>query len=261
MLALKIILGIIILIVLLLCIKVKVSFHSEDGVDLDIKWLFLKFRILPKKEKPKKPKKEKTKKDKPKKEKEKKPKDDKEKDKEKKSGDNIFVRFYKNNGVSGVVELLGRIKEVLGGMCSSIAKAFTIEEIFISLLVGAGDSAETAIKYGKTCAEVYPVMGYIVDNMRVKKYNIEVNPDFINGRNKARLHGTVSVVPQQLINALVVTLFKFIFKVIIKFIKGSKKQKAPVNSQQNNIKPSAENQAQNTNKVNNPEENPENIKK
>ena len=59
MTALYIILGIILFFFLILSVKVKVTVHSEDGVSLSVGWLFLKFNILPKKEKPKKKKKKK----------------------------------------------------------------------------------------------------------------------------------------------------------------------------------------------------------
>ena len=62
MTALYIILGIILFFLLILSIKVKVTVHSEDGVSLAVGWLFLKFDILPKKEKAKKKKKKKEKK-------------------------------------------------------------------------------------------------------------------------------------------------------------------------------------------------------
>lgn len=242
MLALKIILGIILFFVIILSVKFRIKVHSEDGIDLTVRWLFLKFRLLPTKEK--KPKKEKKKK-KPKKKKEKSKKDapeelnpegqEPEEQPEKKdetvpepknSGkkkDNIFVRFYKNNGVSGTLELVQRLSEVLSGMFRGIGRAFVFEEINISLIVSAEDSAQTAIKYGKTCSALYPAMGLITDTMRVKKYNAEVIPDFIGGTNKARLQTEISVIPRKLINAVIAMVFRMLFKVGIRFLRGTKK--------------------------------------
>ena len=268
MLALEIILGIILFFVILLSIRLKVSFHKEDKTELDVKWLFLKFHIVPKQEKkPKKPKKEKAKKKEPKKE-DKKPgplkeeeikeetpeensspsetADKKEKKKspkvKKDKSNNIFYRFYYNNGVSGTLDLLKRVKEVLSNMAGRIARSFVVEELIISLTVGAGDSAETAIKYGKTCAEFYPITGYLTGKLNIRKYNFEVMPDFINGKSKARLHGTVSFIPRKFINGLVVTAVEAVFKVVIKFLKGSKRQEQ---------KPGTSEQIEDKNKTNN----------
>ena len=220
MTALYIILGIILFFFLILSVKVKVTVHSEDGVSLSVGWLFLKFNILPKKEKPKKKKKKK-------KEKKKKPESEQEnQDKPvKEPKDNPLITFYRNNGVEGVIDLVKRLSVSLKGMFRRIYRSFTIEDIAVSLLVGAGDSAETALKYGRTCSAFYPAMGFVVDNMRVRKYSAEVSPDFINGSNKARLHTVISVIPRRLINAVIIVAFSLIFRVGIRFLRGLRKKK------------------------------------
>lgn len=237
MLFLKILLGIILFFVLILSVKFRVTVHSEDGVDLTVRWLFLKFKILPKKEKPEKKKKKKKKKEDTK--------EDKKKDetvpepkppKAKKKGDNIFVRFYHNNGVEGVVDLIKRFSEALKTGMGKVMKSFTFEELYISLLVGAGDSAETAIKYGKTCAAVFPAMGLITDTMRVNKYSLDVNPDFIYGKNNARLHVQLSVIPRRLINSFIGLGVRIVFKVVLEFLKGSKAKKTDEQKEENNNK-------------------------
>jgi hypothetical protein len=228
MTALYIILGIIAFFVILLSIKFTVTVHYENDVAVSVQWLFLKFDILPKKEKENKPKKEKKKKTK-----EEKPKEESEviREPKKKKKDNMFVRFYNNRGVSGVVQLLKDAAKAVGGMFRRIGRAFLFEELIISLKVGAGDSAETAIKYGKTCSAAFPAMGLIVSTMRVKKYNIEINPDFIYGKNEARLHTKVSVRPVKLIGAVIVLVFELLFKVVIKLLKHSKAPTADVEKQ------------------------------
>lgn len=226
--ALFIILGIIAFFIILLSIKFTVTVHYEDDVAVSLKWLFLKFNILPKHEKEEKPKKEKKKK-------EENPKEESEvvSEPKKKKQDNMFVRFYRNRGVEGVVQLLKDAAKAIGGMFKRIGRAFLFEELIISLTVGAGDSAETAIKYGKTCSAAFPAMGLIVSTMRVKKYNIEIKPDFINGKNVARLHTQVSVRPIKLINAVIAVAFELLFKVVLKLLKHSKAPKANVEKQVN----------------------------
>ena len=229
MTALYIILGIIAFFVILLSIKLCVTVHYEDDVELLVKWLFLNIKVLPKKEDKKKEKKKKEPKQ------EDKPKEESEivKEPKKKKQDNMFVRFYKNRGVSGVVQLLKDTANAVGGMFKRIGKAFLFEELFVSLTVGAGDSAETAIKYGKTCSAAFPAMGLIVSTMRVKKYSIEINPDFINGSNGAKLHTKISVRPIKLINAVIIVAFELLFKVVVKLLKHSKVQKPEVEKQNN----------------------------
>ena len=228
MTALYVILGTIAFFVIILSVKVKVTVHYEDDIALSVGWLFLKFNILPQKEKTEKPKKEKKKK-----EKKEKPKDESEvvPEPKKKKQDNMFVRFYRNRGVSGVVQLLKDAANAIGGMFGRIGRAFLFEELFISLTVGAGDSAETAIKYGKVCAGAFPAMGLLVNKMRIRKYNLEINPDFIYGKTEARLHTKISFRPISFINAVIIVAFELLFKVVIKLLKHSKAPKPNVEKQ------------------------------
>lgn len=51
----------------------------------------------------------------------------------------------------------------------SIYRAFVIENLKLLLKVSSGDdAAQNAIKYGKVCSAVYPSMGFICSNMKVK---------------------------------------------------------------------------------------------
>ena len=223
MTVLYVLLGIIAFFILLLSVKIAVTVHYEDDVAVSLKWLFIKLDILPQKEKHnKKPKKKKEKK-----KKEPEEKDEKIKEPKKKKQDNMFVRFYRNRGVSGVVQLLKDAAAALGGMFGRIFRAFLFEELYIALTVGGGDSAETAIKYGQTCAAAFPAMGLITSKMRIKKYSIDISPDFIYGNNTAKLHTKVSFRPIKLINAVMVMVFELLVKVVFKLLKHSKVQKEP----------------------------------
>ncbi len=207
--------------ILLLSIKISVIVHSEDGVTLDAQWLFVKLHLIPKKGHNKKKKK--------KKKKEKKPKDEKPDEtvaEPKKKKPNIFVKFYHNNGLGGFVELLEDLVKALKGMFRRILRAFIIDELFISLLVSAGDAADTAVKFGKTSAAVYPALGFISSNMRVRKQHCEIFPDYVNGQSSTRLHAKISVVPRRLIGAVIIVAFQLLFTVVIKLLKGSRTEKS-----------------------------------
>lgn len=234
MTALYIILGIIAFFVILLSIKIAVTVHYEDDIALSVKWLFLNIKILPAKAKDdhkKKPKKEKKKK-----EKEEKPKEESEivKEPKKKKGDNMFVRFYKNRGVSGVLQLLKDAVKALGGMFGRIFRAFKIEQLYIAMTVGSGEAADTAIQYSKTCAAAFPAMGLLVNKLKIKKYSIDISPDFIYGKNEAKLHTKISFRPIKLINAVFVLVFELLFKVVFKLLKHSKAPEEPKVEKQNN---------------------------
>ena len=228
MTALYIILGIIALIVILCSVKVKITAEYGEAFSLDVQWLFIKLHIFPQteeqkaKREAKKAKKEEKKKKKPEEEK-------KEEDKPSEPKKNIFKEFYENKGFGATVELIQTAAAQLGGFMGSIYRAFVIENLKLLLKVSSGDdAAQNAIKYGKVCSAVYPSMGFICSNMKVKKYEVNVVPDFISQENKAQFALSLSVRPIKLTNAVVVLAFRLLFKVLLKLLKGSKKKNKSV---------------------------------
>lgn len=247
MTALWILLGIlafILLIVVILSVKFTLFMSFDDEFKLAVKWLFIKINILPKAEKEEKPKKEKPKKEKP--EKEKKKLDEEEKQEEtaeteKPKKDNILVAFYKNQGLSGVIQLLNDTVSAIGGMFGSIFRHFVFHELKLHITVGTDDSAQTAILYGKTCASVFPAMGLITTTCKVKDFDCRVEPNFFEPEKSAKFNVVLSTRPIFIINAVVVLAFKLLFKVVLKLLTKSsvksdadKKAKDDVNKQENN---------------------------
>lgn len=229
MTALYIILGIIALIVILFSIKVSVTAEYADSFSLDVQWLFIKAHIFPQTEEQKAKKAAKKAKKEEKKKKKKPEEEKKEEDKPSEPKKNIFKEFYENQGFGATVELIQTAAAQLGGFMGSIYRAFVIENLKLLLKVSFGDdAAQNAIKYGKVCSAVYPSMGFICSNMKVKKYEVNVVPDFISQENKAQFALSLSVRPIKLTNAVVVLAFRLLFKVLLKLLKGSKKKNKSV---------------------------------
>ncbi len=235
MTALAIIVGIIAFFVLILSIRVTVYMTYDEEFKLDIGWLFIKLHILPKKEKPEKEKKPKEEKE-PKKENTEQPPEE-EKLKEKK--DNIIVSFYKNQGFSGVLQLLKDTVNAINGMFGTIFRNFVFRELKLYLTVGASDAAETAQLYGKTCAAVFPAMGLITSTCKVKEYDCAVRPNFMVAEKTAIFRAVLSFRPIFAVAAVVVLAFKLLFKVVFKLLKNKPKEPANTASKTqnaNNIK-------------------------
>ena len=232
MTALAIILGIIAFFVLILSIRFTVYMTYDEEFMLDISWLFIKLHILPKKEKEEMPKKEKE----PKKENKEEPSEEKP---EKEKKDNILVSFYKNQGFSGVLQLLKDTVNAINGMFGTIFRHFVFRELKLYMTVGSADAAETAQLYGKTCAAVFPAMGLITSTCNVKEYDCAVRPNFMVAEKTAVFRVVLSFRPIFATTAVVVLAFKLLFKVVFKLLKNKPKEpvnKASETQNANNIK-------------------------
>ena len=217
MTALYVILAIIAFFVILFSVKFTLYLTYDNEFKVAVRWLFIKINILPKSEEDKK--KEKTKKEKPEKEKkaaeEEKPAEQTDNAQKK---DNMLVAFYKNQGFSGVMQLLNDTVSAIKGMFGSIFKHLVFKELKLYLRVGAGDAAETAMLYGKTCSYVFPAMGLITSTCKVKDYGCGVEPNFIQPEKSAYFKAIVSMRPIFITNAVIVLAFKLLFKVVFKLL-------------------------------------------
>lgn len=213
--------GIILFFVSILSVPVHVSFTYTDKIYLTVRYLFLKINILPLGEK--KPKKKKTKKE-PKPKKEPKEKTKEEKPKEKKP--NPILEMVKANGYDGMMLVLGNLAKVLGKYGVGFIKSFVFNEIEVYITVGTGDAASTAIKYGKACQKVYPLVGFLCNNSVVHKYDVNVEPDFLANRSEGEMHFDFSLIVRKTINATFAMVGRLVFKVVLQFLKGAKKNKS-----------------------------------
>lgn len=225
MTGLLIFLGIILFFVVILSIRITISAEYFDEFRLNLSWLFINIPIFPAKKSDKPKKEKKVKETKKKKEPEPEPPDEtEEKPAEKK--ENIFVKFYNNQGFDGVVQLINNVVSSLGKMFNSFRKHIVIRELYLFMTITGGcDAAETAMNYGRMCQKIFPAMSFICTNLSVKKYDVEIEPDFIGLKNSAQFAFTVHIRPIFFINAVIVLVFRLIFKVALKFLKGIKNKK------------------------------------
>ena len=208
---LYIILGIVLFFIVILSVPFHIIIGYDDKIRVSIRYLFVKLDILPLKSKPKKEKSP----EEPKPEKEpEKPKEPKEKK------PNPIIEMVKANGYDGMMTVLSNLVNILKVYGGKLFKSVVFDEIY------TGDAASTAIKYGQTCQKVYPLMGYICSNNIVKKYDIDVDTDFLANKTKGEFFLDMHLCIRKIINASIAMVVRLIFGVVITFIKGAKKKPA-----------------------------------
>ncbi len=233
MTALIVILAIILFFVLLLSIKFKIEAEYFDEFKLKVKWLFIEISIYPLDEKIVKLLNKKPKDKKP----EEKPAEQEETKQEEEAitkKENPFKKFYNNQGFDGVIELVNNGADALGSMMKGIKKHFVIDDMYLWVTVAKNhDAAGTALEYGNICQKVFPSMGYICSNFNVRRYDIDINPDFIGTLSSAKFVFNCSLRPLFLINTLIAFAFRFLFNVVFKFLFSKPKKDSKNNELQN----------------------------
>ncbi|MBQ8228553.1 MAG: DUF2953 domain-containing protein [Clostridia bacterium] len=228
MLALYIILGILLFLLVILSLPVNVYAEYKESFVLAVRWLFIKIYIYPPADKKKKkPKKEK----KPKEEKPKEETPPEENATPAEPKENFIKTFYNNQGVTGILELISNIAKKLGSGLKGIGRSFYIRRLWLRINVGDGNSANTAIKYGKMCSKVYPAMGYILSVVHSKNCSVKVQPDFLGGKTEGAFSLHLAVIPSKLIGAAIVMGIKLVVEIIKVFISNAKNQPKAVKTE------------------------------
>lgn len=223
MTALYIFLGIILFFIIILSIPVVLDLDYTDVFRCKVSWLFLKFDIYPPKEK--KEKDSKPKKEKPVKEKTTEETPATTQTPEKK--DNFIKAFYNNQGVLGIIELIGNCASYLGKFSKGFLKSIYIRKLFIRISVTESDAAKTALKYGKICQEIYPPLGFICSSCHVKNYKVNIWANYCGEKTVGEFETRVALVPRSVINAGIALIFRLgmqLLKVVFSNIKANKKE-------------------------------------
>ena len=241
---LLIILLIILAFIVILSIPFLIYSEYKESFVLYVRYLFIKFYIYPPEDKKKKKKKEK----KPKEEKPEEEKPEEEKPEEpKEKGDNFIKVFYNNQGVPGVIELIGNIARKLKKGLHKMGKSFYIRKLWLRINVADGNAADTAVKYGKICAGVYPSLGYILDTVNSRNCSVKINPDFLGSKSQAAFDIHLFIIPSKLIGSAIkmgLSLGVELIKIFISNARSGSKNKVNTAAAADNNK-----QNQNTGKV------------
>ncbi len=240
MVALCIIAGIILFFAAILSIRAHIHAEYEHGKDLIVwaKWAFLKIPILPQPEKPPKEKKEKPAKEEPAPAEEETPAEPKPK------GPNPLKNIYENEQLEGIMDIFNKLLGLIDKFGRGVVNSFVIDEMFLDVDITKGDAAQTAEEYGKMCRRIFPAVGAVCANCNVKKYSVNVEPDYIaNPGVRAAFSMEISLNPRKLINAVLAFAFGAVFRLGIRLIKDLKPKNPPVKTQEAQTEQAAETSA------------------
>lgn len=163
MLWLYILLGIALFVALVMFIPITLRASYKEKFWCAVYIGFVKLQLVPakpKKEKKKKVKKQTPKTEQPKKATEKKP------------------SLIKKYGIEWLLNLIKRVAELAVSALQDFFSHILVKKFSLSISVAGDDAADTAIKYGKYCAVVYPAVGTIVRVVKCKGYGVDINPNF-----------------------------------------------------------------------------------
>lgn len=112
---------------------------------------------------------------------------------------------------SDIIEYINIFKEIIIRL-SDILRHLKITNLSVDINVSGSDAAQTAISYGAVCSAVYPAVSFITTKIETEKNQVNIKPDYDEGKTKAFLFAELKILPLHLMSVLI-SVIKYLVKI------------------------------------------------
>jgi hypothetical protein len=162
-----------------------------------------------------------------------------------KQKNNLLKILYEAHGIDGLLLIVKRTFSYIGTFLGDLAKALVIDEMYLDVRCTKKDAASTAIYYGEVCSSLFPMLGAMVSKYKVRKYDINVYPDYLARQSSASFAVSMHLYPIYLIGIILLfacrMLFKVVLRLFVKIFLPKKKESAENSNTAGNKKTATEN--------------------
>ena len=108
---------------------------------------------------------------------------------------NAIQKILNEDGIVGILLLVSNLLQTAQSAITTLIKGLHIYSLYVKMIIGGGDAASVAEKYGSICSWYYPLKGVITTQMKVDNYDDLIEADFIAPRSEYELQfiGSISV--------------------------------------------------------------------
>lgn len=132
---------------------------------------------------------------------------------------NSFLKtLYDAHGIDGLMLLVHRVFSYIGTFFGDLMHSLVIDELYIDVMCTRNDAASTAIYYGEVCTGLFPMLGALITKYKVRKYDINVYPDFLAKTSSASFAVSMHLYPIYVVGITMALVFKMLFKVILRLL-------------------------------------------
>lgn len=197
-----IVLGILAFVLLLLLLPVYVSLRFRDTLEVHVRYAFVSLCVYPRPEKPEKKKKKAARTGR--------------RAKKQESEEKLpqLEKLLREDGVSAVAAYLHSVAKLAADALRRALRVIVVDRLQVRLIVVGEDAAETAVRYGKICAAVYPAQAVLETVMKVRRREVRVEPGFLQEKSSAAVDLRVHVQPLRVLAAAAGLLVRWLVNTV-----------------------------------------------
>jgi len=94
--------------------------------------------------------------------------------------------LLKQDDVAGTLHFIGGVARLAGRTVGRLLRSVTVTRLQLQLLIATGDPADTAQRYGQVCGVLYPALELIGQQIRIRRRQLRVEPNFLLEQSCAR---------------------------------------------------------------------------
>ncbi|MBS5481396.1 MAG: DUF2953 domain-containing protein [Clostridiales bacterium] len=198
-----IVLGILAFVLLLLLLPVHVSLRFREELEVRVRYAFVSLRVYPRPEKPAKKEKKKAARA-------------HRRAKKKETEEKLpqLEKLFKEDGVSAVAAYLQMMAKLAADALRRALRVIVVDRLQVRLIVVGEDAADTAVRYGKICAAVYPAQAVLETVMKVRRRQIDVEPGFLQEKSSTAVDLRAHVQPLRVLAAAVGLLVRWLVNTV-----------------------------------------------
>ncbi len=198
-----IVLGILAFVLLLLLLPVHVSLRFREELEVRVRYAFVSLRVYPRPEKPAKKEKKKAARA-------------HRRAKKKETEEKLpqLEKLFKEDGVSAVAAYLQMMAKLAADALRRALRVIVVDRIQVRLIVVGEDAADTAVRYGKICAAVYPAQAVLETVMKVRRRQIDVEPGFLQEKSSTAVDLRAHVQPLRVLAAAAGLLVRWLVNTV-----------------------------------------------
>lgn len=111
--------------------------------------------------------------------------------------------FLSGFSFDSIVALIASLGSTTGHTLGKVARKINIKRLNVGLVIGGDDAAETALKFGRIGAVLYPALGRITNNLTVGDISLDMTPDYLANKNSGEIHTVIALRPLTLVTPFI----------------------------------------------------------
>lgn len=127
----------------------------------------------------------------------------------------FFGALKEQRGFFGAIEFFADAGKALGGAVGKIYRGIRIDRLALHAAISGEDAADTAVRYGRICAGVFPALSFLLGSTRgydpasPRTKDIEIVPDFAGEGIKLYFIGEFTLFPLLMVGNLLWAVIQF----------------------------------------------------